>query len=199
MDKDGFLENGSKFYAPDTADGVRAKLFAGKNKPSFSKAVIERLQQELANLWPSGVQKSTCFPRQPHGESSFRFLLANEVKRSDRSGHSFHVLLTYFAEADGGPTQINGQVTNTLVPILSNMLRETDYLGWYRENQILGGVLTALREKGADEVASRIEQRFWWRMGKEFQVQDFARLRVRLFSAQEFASLQSTNSLFTVS
>jgi hypothetical protein len=199
MDKDGFLENGSKFYAPDTADGVRAKLFAGKNKPSFSKAVIERLQQELGNLWPSGVQKSTCFPRQPHGESSFRFLLANEVKRSDRSGHSFYVLLTYFAEADGGPTQINGQVTNTLVQILSNMLRETDYLGWYRKNQILGGVLTALGEKGADEVASRIEQRFWWRMEKEFQVQDFARLRVRLFSAQEFASLQSTNSLFTVS
>ena len=200
MDKDGFLEIGSKFYAPDTADGVRAKLFAGKNKPFFSKAVIERLKQELGDLlWSSGVQKSACFPKQPHGESSFRFLLANEVKRSERSGHSFHVLLTYFAEADGGPTQIDGQVTNTLVPILSNMLRETDYLGWYRENQVLGGVLTGLREHPIDGVSSRIEQRFWWRMGREFLVQDFARLRVRLLDVHEFNRLKSGDFLFKVS
>jgi len=199
MDKDGFLEIGSKVYAPDTADGVRAKLFAGKDRPPFSKSVIERFRQELGDLWSSAAQKPTCFPKQPHGESSFRFLLANEAKRSERSGHSFHVLLAYFAEADGGPTQIDGHVSNTLVPILSNVLRETDYLGWYRENQILGGVLTALREKSAQEVSSRIEQRFWWRMGKEFQVKDFPRLRVRLFPAQEFEDLQSRSSLFTVS
>lgn len=203
MDKDGFLEIGSNSWVPDSADGVGAKLFSCKNKTSFSKAVIERLQQELGNLWSSGVQKPRRFPKQspkqPHEESSFRFLLANEAKRSERSGHSFHVLLTYFAETDGGPTQIDGQEMNTLVPILSSMLRETDYLGWYRENQVLGGVLTALQEKGAEKVVARIEQRLWWKIGKEFQAQDFARLRVRLFSAQEFRILESTNSLFTVS
>jgi hypothetical protein len=199
MDKDGFLEIGSKSYAPDTADGVQAKLFAGKNKPSFSKAVIQRLQQGLGDLCSSGNQKLTCFPNQPLGESLFRFLLANEVKRSKRSGHSFHVLLTYFAGADGGPTQIDGQVMNTLVPILSNMLRETDYLGWYRENQVLGGVLTGLREHPVDGVSSRIEQRFWWRMGREFLVQDFARLRVRLLYVQEFSRLESGDVLFKVS
>jgi hypothetical protein len=199
MDKDGFLEIGSKSSAPDSADGARAKLFAGKNKPSFSKAVIERLQQELGGLCSSGNQKPTCFPNQPLGESLFRFLLANEEKRSDRSGHSFHVLLTYFAEADGRPTQIGGQVMNTLVPILSNMLRETDYLGWYRENQVLGGVLTGLREHPVDGVSSRIEQRFWWRMGREFLVEDFARLRVRLLHVQEFSRLESGDVLFKVS
>ena len=199
MDKDGFLEMGSEPWASGTADGAQAKLLARKNKSSFSKSVIERLQQELVDLWSSRGQKPTYIPKQPHGESSFQFLLANEMKRSKRSGHSFHVLLVYFAEADGGAIQIDGHVTNTLVPILSSVLRETDYLGWYRENQILGGVLTALREKAADEVSSRIEQRFWWRMGREFQVKDFARLRVRLFPAQEFGDLQSTNSLFLVS
>lgn len=199
MDKDGFLEIGSKSSAPDSTDGARTKLFAGKNKPSCSKAVIERLQQELGDLCSLGNQKPTCFPNQPLGESLFRFLLANEEKRSDRSGHSFHVLLTYFAGADGRPTQIDGQVMNTLVPILSNMLRETDYLGWYRENQVLGGVLTGLREHPVDGVSSRIEQRFWWRMGREFLVQDFARLRVRLLHVQEFSRLESGDVLFKVS
>lgn len=199
MDKDGFLEIGSKSWVPDSAAGVRAKLLSCKNKPFFSKAVIERLQQELGALWSSGVQKPRYFPMQLHGESPFRFLLANEVKRSERSGHSFYVLLTYFAEADGRPAQIDGQEMNPLVPILSSMLRDTDYLGWYRENRVLGGVLTALREKGDEKVAARIEQRIWWKIGKEFQVQDFARLRVRLFPAQEFGNLQSTNSLFTLS
>jgi hypothetical protein len=199
MDQERVLESGSKSWATATADGVRSKLFAGENKPSFSRAVIERLQQELKGLWSSGVQKPTCFPNPLYGESSFRFLLANEVKRSERSGHSFHVLLMYFAEAHRGPTRIDNQMTNTLVPILSNMLRETDYLGWYRENQILGVVLTALREKTDEEVSSRIEQRFWLRMGEKLQVKDFARLRVRLVSAQEFGYLESTNSLFTAS
>ena len=106
MDKNGFLEIGSKPWASDRAYSEREKLFAGKNKPSFSKAVIKRFRQELGDLWSSGVQKPTCFPKQPHGESSFRFLLANEAKRSERSGHSFHVLLTYFAEADGGQLEL---------------------------------------------------------------------------------------------
>jgi hypothetical protein len=199
MDQEKVLEHGSKSWATATADGVRSKLFPGENKLVFARAAIERLQQELKGLWSSGVQKPTCFPNPLYGESSFRFLLANEVKRSERSGHSFHVLLTYFAEAHHGPTQIENQVTNTLVPILSNMLRETDYFGWYRENQILGVVLTALREKTDDEVSSRIEQRFWFRMKQKLQVKDFACLRVRLLSAQEFGYLQSTNSLFAAS
>src|SRR5690242_9359029 len=125
MDRDVSLEGGSKPWSPGTPDDVRAEAYTGKNPLSFSRAVTERFQQELSKLWPSGIQKSTCLPMQPHGESSFRFLLANEVKRSERSGHSFHVLLTYFEEADRGPTQIEDQVRDTLVPILSNMFRET--------------------------------------------------------------------------
>jgi len=199
MDKDGFLEIGSTSWAPDTADGVRAGLFSGKDNRSFSKTVIERLQKQLVDLLSSGGRKPTCFPQPLHGESSFRFLLANEVKRSERSGHSFHVLLAYLAEADGGITRIDDQVTNTLVPILSSVLRETDYIGWYRDSQILGGVLTALRDRSADEVFSQIEERFWWRMGREFQAREFARLRVRFFPAHDFWRLESTNSLFEIS
>jgi hypothetical protein len=145
------------------------------------------------------VQKTSHSFQHPHGESSFRFLLANEVKRSERSGHSFHILLTYFAEADGGPTAIDDRVTNTLVPILSGVLRETDYIGWYRDSRVLGGVLTALRDHSAGEVSSRIEQRLWRRMGREFPAGEFARLRVRFFPAHEFGRLESTNALFEIS
>jgi len=196
MDKDGFLDIGSKSWAPDTADGSAAKLFAGKNKPSLSRTMIGRLHKELGNLLSSGARKAARPPQHPHGESAFRFLLANELKRSERSGRSFHVLLTYFAEADGGPTPIDGLATNTLVPILSGVLRETDYIGWYRDSHVLGGVLTALQDHSADEVASRIEQRFWWKLGRDFPASDFARLRVRFFHAQEFGRLESAKSLF---
>jgi hypothetical protein len=87
---------------------------------------------------------------------------------------------------------------NALVPILSSVLRETDYIGWYRDHEVLGGVLTALQDHSSEEVSSRIEQRFWWRLGREFQGGDSARLRVRFFHAQEFGRLESTQSLFAI-
>jgi hypothetical protein len=77
------------------------------------------------------------------------------------------------------------QVTRALVPILSGVLRETDYIGWYRDDHILGGVLTALGDHSTEEVSCRVEQRFWWRIGKEYSVREFAKLRVRFFPAQD--------------
>jgi len=156
--------------------------------------MLGRLGKELSRFLSAGVRNGARSVQLAHDEAAFRFLLANEVKRSERSGRSFHLLLTYFSDGEGAATRMDDEVKWTLLPILSAVLRDTDYIGWYRDNHVLGGVLTALGEHAQEVVSCRIEQRFWRRMGKEFPRKDLARLRVRFFPAQEFARIESTDS-----
>lgn len=139
----------------------------------------------MTHFLSAGTRRGVRSLQLAHNEAAFRFLLANESKRSERSGRSFHVLLTYISGPEEQPLRMDGQVTGTLVPILSGVLRETDYIGWYRDGHVLGGVLTALGDHSREEVSSRVEQRFWWRIGKDHSLREFARLRVRFFQGQD--------------
>jgi hypothetical protein len=87
------------------------------------------------------------------------------------------------------------QVTHALVPILSGVLRETDYIGWYRDGHVLGGVLTALGDHSREEVSSRVEQRFWWRIGKEYSLREFTRLRVRFVQGPDLLRIDTVDRI----
>lgn len=80
---------------------------------------------------------------------------------------------------------------NTFVPMLSGVLRETDYVGWYRTDHVLGGVLTALEAHVPEEVSARIEQRFWRRIKRDFPSEHYTRLRVRFVSSKEMDFIKS--------
>jgi hypothetical protein len=149
--------------------------------------LIQFLSAGTAGVPPSG--------QLAHDEDTFRFLLAGEVKRSERSGRSFHMLLTYFSGPQGEPTRMGGQATRALLPVLSEVLRETDYVGWYRNDHVLGGVLTALGDLSMAEVSARVERRFWWRMEKESPLSEAAHLRVRFIHPQELDHIDRVDGL----
>ena len=54
---------------------------------------------------------------------------------------------------------IDRDVADTAVTALFRCLRETDYIGWYLEGRMVGGVLTVLGQDSAVEVSGRIQQR----------------------------------------
>ena len=190
---------GSNAAAPGLSDASRFGWFGEEDKPSVLRIMVGRLRKDLSHFLSAGVRTGACSVQHTHDEAAFRFLLANEMKRSEQSGRSFHILLAYFSDGEGAATRMDGEVGQTLVPILSAVLRETDYIGWYRDNHVLGGVLTALGDHSEEVVSCRIEHRFWRRMGKEFPRKDLAHLRVRFFPAQEFARIESTYSFSVLS
>jgi len=98
------------------------------------------------------TQNSVCH------EDAFRYLLQAEAKRSQRSGQGYHILLIYRSEAPGSITPMHAYVSAVVLDALAQSLRETDYIGWYREGHIIGGVLTVVGQDSIADVVKRVQQ-----------------------------------------
>jgi hypothetical protein len=97
-------------------------------------------------------------PPQPYNEEVFKYLLAVERERSDRSGRPILLLLMAPAPRPGARTPIARAVARTLFSSLRLCLRETDFIGWYREARVAGAVLTDPGEETATAVCRRVGQ-----------------------------------------
>lgn len=97
-------------------------------------------------------------PGQPYNEEAFRYLLAVERERFDRSGGPFLLLLMAPAGRPGARARIARPVAKKLFASLRLCLRETDFIGWYHEERVAGAVLTDLGERTAAAVGRRVGQ-----------------------------------------
>ena len=96
---------------------------------------------------------------QAYNEEAFRYFLASERKRSERSGCSFLLLLVDLKEQEGLSARIDSVVASNLFSNLWLCLRETDLVGWYREERVAGAVLTEIGDGRQTEVSPLIGQR----------------------------------------
>ncbi len=93
---------------------------------------------------------------QPYNEEVFKYLLAVERERCDRSGRPFLLLLMAPAPRPGVPAPIARAVARTLFSSLRLCLRETDFIGWYDEARVAGAVLTDPGQETAAAVCRRV-------------------------------------------
>jgi len=96
---------------------------------------------------------------QAYNEEAFRYFLALERKRCERSGHRFLLLLVDPKESPGADARIDRTVASKLFSGLWLCLRETDLVGWYREDHVIGAVLTGLGDGPRTDVARLVGQR----------------------------------------
>jgi len=92
-----------------------------------------------------------------YNERAFRYLLSIEQKRFDRAGHPFALLLVDMRDAFGVGVQMPGEVAIGTFAALAVGLRETDFTGWYRENEVAGAVLTACSRNTAELISGRLK------------------------------------------
>jgi exopolysaccharide biosynthesis polyprenyl glycosylphosphotransferase len=85
------------------------------------------------------------------GEVSFQETIARERRRTDRSSRPFLLLLLDLANRIS--SQPNGQMLNEMLSALTVSIRETDVVGWYWENTVIGVVFT---EVATDEGRSSL-------------------------------------------
>jgi hypothetical protein len=91
--------------------------------------------------------------QQVYSEDVFRHLVAVERTRSERSGRPFALLLVDLRpDARGSSALLHPLVARRIFAGLEQCLRETDYMGWYRAEAVVGAVLTEL-PNGPDVVA----------------------------------------------
>jgi hypothetical protein len=126
-----------------------------------------------------------------YNEQALRWLLFSESKRSDRSGRSFKILLIYSTDKQELIVHMDRDVVDTVVKALSRSLRETDYIGWYLEGRIVGGVLTVLGQDSAVELSVRIQQRLMEMLRVKLSVEEHSRLRIRFCQLHELEGIES--------
>lgn len=131
-------------------------------------------------------------------EEAFCYLLASEAKRSVRSGYSFKVLLIYSIDKQGLIVQMDRDVVDTVVEALLRAVRETDYIGWYREGHIVGAVLTVLGQDSEVEVSARIQQRLMDMIRTEVSAEKNSHLQVRICQQHELEGIEQGKGIFTV-
>lgn len=84
-----------------------------------------------------------------HDERTFRSLLELEHRRCLQSGHAFHVLLCRLSTQDGMRFPMNEPVKRALVSALKESLDETDQMGWFLQDLVLGALLVRDRRQSA--------------------------------------------------
>ncbi len=139
--------------------------------------------------WLNGITRFS--QTRLYNEQAFRGLLFSEPKRSDRSGRSFSILLIYSTDKQGLIVQMDRDVADTVVKALLRTLRETDYIGWYVEGRMVGGVLTVLGQDSAVEVSGRIQQRVMDLLPVELRVKENRRLQIRVCQHHELEGIES--------
>src|SRR3974390_23739 len=90
-------------------------------------------------------------------EHSFRRMISLERKRSERSRKPFLLMLLDTGTDFAG---VSNNVPHAIVSALSSVSRETDVMGWYHNDRVLGVMFTEIavsnREMIADVVLTRI-------------------------------------------
>ena len=122
---------------------------------------------------------------QAYNEQAFRYLLAIERKRSERSGCPFLLLLIDLKKQAGASARLDAMLANDLFSNLWLCLRETDFVGWYREEGVAGAVLIELRNKRPTEVSRLIGKRVSARLYERLPSDVARRLRVRIYQHPE--------------
>src|SRR5712691_8070298 len=131
---------------------------------------------------------------QAYNEQAFRYLLAIERKRSERSGCPFLLLLIDLKEQERASARFDSRMASSLFSNLWTCLRETDFVGWYREAYVAGAVLIELGDRRPTEASRLIGQRVRERLYERLPSDVARRLRVRINQQPELEGIDETPS-----
>jgi hypothetical protein len=129
--------------------------------------------------------ETRALPQSQRGEAqnekAFQHLMSIEFKRSERSKRSFLLLLLDLEEPSGTNSDIPPQVAVTLFSGLARCLRETDFVGWYRQGRVIGVVLTQSRNVPGSAVSHVVVQKVRQALLGSLPSDVFDRLKVRAY------------------
>jgi len=133
-----------------------------------------------------------------YNQDAFRYLLETESKRSERSGHFSRILLMYSTDAHGRIVLMDSHVAKAVMAASSRSLRETDYIGWYRDGHIVGAVLTVLVQETMAQVSTHLKPRLVEIIRAELGVEETSRLQIRVCQHHELQGIESGEGTYAV-
>jgi hypothetical protein len=93
-------------------------------------------------------------------EAAFRYFLQVEEKRFLRSKRRFLLLLLDLNDESESADPIDPSISKKLFTALKPCVRETDFVGWYRQGRVIGVVCTQLDDTQGATVLNVVAERF---------------------------------------
>jgi len=158
-------------FAPELTKELRDRLEVPRATPVVARAG-ERSSHNVA--LPNG-----CGP--VYNEEAFRYFLQVERKRATRSNSRFLVLLVDLTcDAQQNAHFDTATATNLFAAMLP-CLRETDFIGWYRQGRVASAVLTQVGEAPGIEVSKLVADRVRDALAQSLPQTIADRLQVRAY------------------
>jgi hypothetical protein len=129
---------------------------------------------------------------QAYNEEAFRYFLAVERKRAERSRRSFLLLLVSVKKRSGVSGPIRPVVATSIFAGLWLGVREVDFIGWFREGRVAGAVLTQGADPLAPDVVRRISQRLAETLRERVPADVARRLHVRVLQLRPTRNSSTT-------
>jgi hypothetical protein len=147
--------------------------------------------------WSRGIPNGQR--RQAYPEAAFRYFLALERERSTGSGGPLLLLLVDLMEPLRVGSRIDATIARNVLSSLCRCLRETDIIGWYRQELVAGALLTELGTGFQMSSAALVAQRVRGELRERLPASVTRRLEVRVHQYPEPTRLDpgSSPSAFT--
>ena len=118
---------------------------------------------------------------QAYNQEAFRYFLEIERKRAARAQRPVLLLLMDLKDQPSTGARIDPVLAAKLFSGLWRCLRETDVIGWYREDQVVGAVLNQPEDAPRTDVSQVIRQRVDGAIREGPSADVACRLRVRVY------------------
>ena len=105
------------------------------------------------------IRTLECPSGAEYDEETFLYFLSLEQARAVHSSHQLRLLLVSLEPVPGEPIAVPRASASKMFEGFRLWLRETDVMGWYRQDRVAGAVLSARRDALGPEATGFIEQR----------------------------------------
>ncbi len=109
-------------------------------------------------------------------EASFRSMIALERKRTERSGKP--VLLMLLDAGDRHTFDKSGKVLNNLLSALSLSTRDSDVMGWYKGDSVVGVMFTDINTDGQGGIIATMMTRMSETLQKNLSLDKFSQISI---------------------
>jgi hypothetical protein len=139
-----------------------------------------------------GLKSST--PVGVYPEQAYRRLAHREFKRSERAGYPCRILLVYRSEIQKVVVPLGAELSDKIISVLSRSCRDTDYIGWYRQDRMLGVLLTALRPDSVNDGCEKLKSRLLASLRDARTGTDDDSLEVRVLEPGELTAFNASDN-----
>ena len=127
----------------------------------------------------SGIRRAQVC--RAYNEEAFRYFLAVERARAERSSRFLYLALVAMRQGRGRRrAHLSEPTAAALLVGLSTSVREVDFIGWYREGRVAGAVLAQGPKTSTPGAAPLIAERIAAELKKRLPPAESKHLRVRI-------------------